>query len=134
MIVINKNELNPIVVTLTESPNYNNNTFFLFVFENKANGNVKYFQSEDITTFGLRYNKFLVNEDVTEDLLNATIHLTGNTQQLNYKIFGLDSEITTDADLTIAYNDKMTYGNPCEEGLVRVVGLEEDITINNIYL
>jgi len=134
MIVINKNELNPIVVTLTESPNYNNNTFFLFVFENKANGNVKYFQSEDITTFGLRYNKFLVNEDVTEDLLNATIHLTGNTQQLNYKIFGLDSEITTDEDLTIAYNDKMTYGNPCEEGLVRVVGLEEDITINNIYL
>ena len=134
MIVINKNDINTIVVTLTESPNYNNNSYFLFVFENKANGNVKYFQSEEISSYKLRYNKFLVNEDDTEDLLNSTIHLTGNTQELNYKIFGLDDLITTDADLTIAYNNKMTYGNPCEEGLVRVIGLEQDITINNIYL
>ena len=134
MIVINKNQLNSVAVTLSESPNYNNNSHFLFVFENKANGDVKYFQSEDLSPFKYRYNKFFITEDITEDLLLSEIHLTGNTQELNYKIYGLNSVIQNLPDLDNAYIAYTQNGSPCEEGLVRVVGLETATTINNIYL
>lgn len=134
MIVINKNQTNNVVVTLTESPNYNNTNYVLFVFENKQTGVVKYFQSEDTSPYKVRYNRFNVIEDETEDLLQSTIHLTGNTQELNYKVYSLNSQIQNLTDLDNAYTSYTTNGNPCEEGLVRVVGLEQDITINNIYL
>lgn len=128
MIVINKNTINGVALTLKEKTKITGTPYFLFVFTNETSQQTKIFTAVEESTHTDRYNYFSITEDENEDLLNGVVHLEGNTSQWTYEIYESVLEFTDVADLVIGTKDLV------ESGRVQVNGTEGDITINDIYL
>ena len=137
MILINKNSVNKIALTLTEKSELlsydNTNTLIgtsynLFVFENEGKDQQKIFTADDVSPYKERYNEFILTETDTEDLLNGSIHLEGRTSQWSYKIYESDTPFTIDTLSVTA-----STGKVLEQGRVLVRGNEET-PLNDVYL
>lgn len=75
MILINQNSTNNVTLTLNElatSPTYS----VLFEFVNDTTHTSKLFSSPDISTATDRYNRFLITENVNENLNIGTVSLS----------------------------------------------------------
>lgn len=130
MVLINKNSVNTIDLTLTEKSEYyilGVTPYFLFVLDNDGNSNqTKIFTREDDSNLVQRYNRFVIEETTSEDLLNGKIYLTGNTSQWTYKVY--ESAVPFSADtLDVQY----TTGKILEQGRLLLNGV--DTNINDIY-
>jgi hypothetical protein len=125
MIVIEKNSYNLIALTLSEKSTVVN-PYYLFVFNNEANGMEKIFTCPHITS-NQRYQSFEILETPAENLLNGSIYLTGNSAQLTYKIY--ESEFPFSAN-TLSIS--ATTGVILEKGRVQLNGIDNNI--NEIYL
>ncbi len=111
MIKINKNTANTVVLTLNEKKTLDN-PVFLFRFTSDSTRADKAFIASDISTEKQRFNEFIVTEDPTEDLLNATVDLDP-PGLWKYEIWEQTS--TTNLDYLLATNI-------VEVGIVRVIG------------
>lgn len=122
MIVLEKNSINTIILSLTE-----NSTlpvpYYLFEFTNELNGNYVLFNATDTSNFNCRYNKFTIIETGTtyQDVTNGIIHLM-NQGQWQYNIYEASA-----STLSIS----ATTGNVLETGIVKVIGT--DNSVPNIY-
>ena len=72
MIYINKDEVNSIVLTLTEVSTLSN-PYYLFVFQNEMNPESTpiLFTTPDISSYPERFNQFLLDEPVDVDLMKG---------------------------------------------------------------
>lgn len=132
MIIINKNSINTVALTLLEKSEFPQQyTYNLFVFENAETGEEKVFTGVKYTSDNIRYEKFYITESATtENLLDGLINITGNTAQWNYKIYESLTSFSADT-LSIS----ATTGNVIEQGRVLVKGIQNNNnTINNVYL
>ena len=132
MIIINKNSINTVALTLLEKSEFPQQyTYNLFVFENAETGEQKVFTGVKYTSDNIRYEKFYITESATtENLLDGLINITGNTAQWNYKIYESLTSFSADT-LSIS----ATTGNIIEQGRVLVKGIQNNNnTINNVYL
>lgn len=75
MILINKNTLNKVALTLTEKQTISNPDY-LFEFINDITGTIKIFSATDISTATSRYNYFNIIDNVIENEYNATMNFT----------------------------------------------------------
>lgn len=112
MIYINKDEVNNIVLTLSEVSSLNN-PYYLFVFQSEFNPEADpiYFTAPDISTYPERFNQFLLDEPVDVELMKG---------QYTYTVY---EAITEPEDV----ND--TTGDVIEEGRMVVSGS----VVNSIY-
>lgn len=112
MIYINKDEVNNIVLTLSEVSSLTN-PFYLFVFQNEMNpeSDPILFSTPDISTYPERFNQFLLDEPVDVELMKG---------QYTYSVY--ESLI---APTTIQH----TTGIVIEEGRMVVSGA----VVNSIY-
>jgi hypothetical protein len=131
MIVINKNSINTVALTLLETSEFPTQyTYNLFVFEDAESGQQKIFTADKYTSNNQRYEKFYITESATtENLLTGVIHMTGNTSQWTYKVY--ESLTSFDAN-NLAVS--ATTGTIVEQGRVLLNGIESDNTINSVYL
>lgn len=130
MIVINKNSINKIALTLTEKSQLTGTKYNLFVFENAESGEQKIFSASDLSLYKNRYNEFeIIESATTENLLTGIIHMTGNTSQWNYSVYESASSFSSNT-LSIT----ATTGTILETGRVLLKGIESDNTINSVYL
>ena len=132
MIIINKNSINTVALTLLEKSEFPNQyTYNLFLFENAETGEEKVFTGVKYTSNNQRYEKFYITESATtENLLDGLINITGNTAQWNYKVY--ESLTSFDAN-NLAVS--ATTGNIIEQGRVLVKGIQNNNnTINDVYL
>ena len=112
MIYINKDEVNNIVLTLTEVSTLTN-PYYLFVFQNEMNPESApiLFTSLDISTYPERFNQFLLDEPVDVELSKG---------QYSYSVYeSLIPPITIED----------TTGEVIEEGRMVVSGA----IVNSIY-
>ncbi len=72
MIYINKDEVNNIVLTLSEVSTLSN-PYYLFVFQNEMNpeSNPILFTTADVSTYPERFNQFLLDEPVDVELVKG---------------------------------------------------------------
>lgn len=112
MIYINKDELNSIVLTLTEVSTLSN-PYYLFVFQNEMNPESTpiLFTTPDISAYPERFNQFELDEPVDVDLMKG---------QYSYSVY--ESLIPP-----ITIQD--TTGEVIEEGRMVVSGA----IVNSIY-
>ena len=131
MIVINKDSVNTIALTLLETSEFPTQyTYNLFVFENAETGDEKIFTTVKYTSNNQRYEKFYITESATtENLLTGVIHMTGNTSQWTYKVY---ESLTSFNANNLAVS--ATTGTIVEQGRVLLNGIESDNTINSVYL
>ena len=132
MIIINKNSINTLALTLLEKSEFPNQyTYNLFVIENAESGQEKIFTGVKYSSDNIRYEKFYITESATtENLLDGLINITGNTEQWNYKVYESLTSFSADT-LSIS----ATTGNIIEQGRVLVKGIQNNNnTINDIYL
>jgi len=132
MIIINKNSINTLALTLLEKSEYPNDyTYNLFVIENAETGEEKIFTGVKYSSDNIRYEKFYITESgTTENLLDGLINITGNTAQFNYKVY---ESLTSFSANTLAVS--ATTGTIIEQGRLLVKGIQNNNnTINDIYL
>lgn len=98
MIVIDKNSINRVILTLTENTTISS-PFFLFEFISQDNREVKVFTASDISMNTCRYNEFNIEENDTEDLLNGIVNLSVNGYY-KYTVYQQDSSTNLDVTLT----------------------------------
>lgn len=112
MIYINKDEVNNIVLTLSEVSTLSN-PYYLFVFQNEMNpeSDQILFTTADISTYPERFNQFLLDEPVDVELVKG-----------QYSYFVYESLV-----LPVTIED--TTGIVIEEGRMVVSGA----IINSIY-
>ena len=112
MIYINKDEVNSIVLTLTEVSTLTN-PYYLFVFQNEMNPESTpiLFTSPDISSYPERFNQFLLDEPIDVDL---------NKGQYSYSVYESLIPPTSIEDTT---------GEVIEEGRMVVSGA----IVNSIY-
>jgi len=111
MILINKGETNEVVLTLTEKTTLTNPEY-LFSFENDSTRDFKYFIAQDISEFPERFNKFLIEESSTEDLLNGKVQLEPN---------GFWTYVIYEQESSTNLNPALATGI-VEKGKVKVIG------------
>lgn len=112
MIYINKDEVNSIVLTLTEVSMLTN-PYYLFVFQNEMNPESTpiLFTTPDISSYPERFNQFLLDEPVDVEL---------NKGQYSYSVYESLIPPTSIEDTT---------GEVIEEGRMVVSGA----IVNSIY-
>ena len=112
MIYINKDELNSIVLTLTEVSTLSN-PYYLFVFQNEMNpeSDPILFTTSDISAYPERFNQFELDEPVDVDLMKG---------QYSYSVYESLIPPVTIEDTT---------GDVIEEGRMVVSGA----IVNSIY-
>ena len=112
MIYINKDEVNNIVLTLSEVSTLTN-PFYLFVFQNEMNpeSDPILFTTTDISAYPERYNQFLLDEQVDVELVKG---------QYSYYVY---ESITAPTEI------EDTTGDVIEEGRMVVSGA----IVNSIY-
>jgi hypothetical protein len=129
MIIINKDSINKIGLILNDVLSASTN-YYLFKLTSKQNANDIYlFQGEDVSTWDTR-NIFQITESGTTDTINATVHLTGDTSDYIYQVYSLPVQLTNPSQIALSATTGVIYN----EGILRVIGNEEDININDIYL
>jgi len=100
MIKIEKNEINRVVLTLTENVTIPSPVYFLFEFISDDTLASKIFTTGDISPNICRYNEFMVEEtDGGEDLLNGIINLEPNGYY-KYNVYQMSDPTNLDIDLT----------------------------------
>jgi len=85
MILINRSETNEVFLTLTEKTTITSPTY-LFEFVNDVTRESIIFIAQDTSSYTDRYNKFIITETATENLLIGNISLT-ETGFYSYRIF-----------------------------------------------
>ncbi len=120
MILINKDSLNTVILTLTENsslmfPHY------IFEFTNDIQDNTVIFSATDLSTFGCRYNRFEITETGTTytDNNNGIINLVPSGYW-TYNVYE-----STGSTLSIS----ATTGVILETGKVFVNGTDNDIPL-----
>jgi len=129
MITINKGQTNEVSVTLNEKITITNPSF-VFVFTNDTTGTTKTFTATDTSLTPVRFNRFSIIENVTEDVYNGTISLT-NQGFWSYSIY--ETPYASPIDLT-------DLGAELESGKVKVIGndvvdnieFDSDYTSDNV--
>lgn len=122
MVIIDKNTVNTIILTLQESTSIvNPNYLFEFIYEDDKSVLPIYFTTPDLSTSLIRYNKF----EITEDDLGSTTG--GNDIPLNlkngqYKYVIYATSIVIDID-NIDFNDFTQI----ETGRMIVNGIQTNI-------
>ncbi|MBK6836713.1 MAG: hypothetical protein IPG89_21620 [Bacteroidetes bacterium] len=116
MITINRDAINIVVLTLSEKTTIEDATY-LFTFTNDQSNKVKSFIAIDISPNPIRYNRFDIIEDNTEDLENGVV-----------KLDQLDSWSYTIREQASATNlVVVNSGNIVEEGIVIVLDSSTEI-------
>ncbi len=112
MIYINKDEVNNIVLTLSEVSTLTN-PYYLFVFQNEMNpeSDPILFTTTDISAYPERYNQFLLDEPVDVELVKG---------QFTYSVY---------ESLVPPVTIEDTTGQVIEEGRMVVSGA----IVNSIY-
>jgi hypothetical protein len=115
MIVLNKNQLNTVILRLTgisslPDPNY------LFEFKNDINSSITYFTAPDLSTFGCAYNRFEITEAPVAIPLSGTANLLSG--MYTYNIY--ESSATT---LSVS----ATTGQVIETGKAVINGINNEI-------
>jgi hypothetical protein len=129
MIIINKNSTNTVGLILNDVLSASTN-YYLFKLTSKQNANDIYlFQAEDISTWNTR-NIFQITESATTNTISAVTHLTGDTSDYIYQVYSLPVQLTNPSQIALSATTGIIYN----EGILRVIGNEEDININDIYL
>lgn len=126
MIYIKKNELNKIVLTLSETSRLVN-PFYLFEFKNEyiQSATPIYWQVEDTTTSQNRYNLFEMNETSSGSTSGGTTSsLSLTAGQYEYRVY---ESVTQTLQLS------GTTGRIIEEGRMVVASNETITTTKNIY-
>lgn len=98
MITINRGETNTVILTLSEKTTIESATY-LFEFINDQSKKKKYFIAVDISPNPIRYNRFDIIEDDTEDLENGVVSLT-QKDYWKYTIREQASSTNLDPDLS----------------------------------
>jgi len=124
MILINKNQNNTIILTVTEKATLLSPTF-LFKFTNDLTKESVFFISQNISNYKYRYDEFVITE--TSGVINP---LTGiinlnPTGFWKYEIFEQNSTTNLLESLS---------GNKLENGKVKVIGTETVKTVYNSTL
>lgn len=100
MIKILKNEVNRVVVTLTENVTIPSPVYFLFEFISDNSLSNKVFTATDISPNICRYNEFMIEEtDGVEDLLDGVINLEPNGYY-KYNVYQMSDPTNLDISLT----------------------------------
>lgn len=129
MIIIHKNTTNKVGLILNDVLSASTN-YYLFKLTSKQNANDIYlFQAENVSSWNTR-NIFEITESGTTNTINATVHLTGDTSDYIYQVYSLPVQLTNPSQIALSATTGVIYN----EGILRVIGNEEDITINDIYL
>jgi len=129
MIIIHKNTTNKVGLILNDVLSASTN-YYLFKLTSKQDADDIYlFQAEDVSSWNTR-NIFEITESGTTNTINATVHLTGNTSDYIYQVYSLPVQLTNPSQIALSATTGVIYN----EGILRVIGTEEDITINDIYL
>lgn len=118
MIRLDKKDIKPVYLTLTEKVSLSDPAF-LFLFKNEQSNEEKYFIAQDVATEEQkeRFNKFNISISAAEDLLNGIIDL---------KLDGFYSyEVREQVSSTNL--DPNESGAIVETGIVKVIGTEIDI-------
>ena len=112
MIYINKDEINNIVLTLSEVSTLSN-PYYLFVFQNEMNpeSDPILFTTPDVSTYPERFNQFLLDEPVDVELVKG---------QYTYSVY---------ESLVLPVTIEDTTGIVIEEGRMVVSGA----IVNSIY-
>ena len=85
MIIINKNTSNTLLLTLTEKATLTSHNF-LFNFVSQGSKREYNVICSDISTATTRYNKFILVENLTQNLTGGTINLI-DSGWYNYKVY-----------------------------------------------
>ena len=86
MIYINKNEVNNIYLTLTESTTASNPSYlFQLDYDSLSERNPVYYTTPDISTSLNRYNKFVLVDSDTTGTASSTQSTIGFTSSMNLK-------------------------------------------------
>lgn len=129
MIYLKKEEINRVVLTLTESSTLNN-PFYLFEFTKEfqtfPNQDVIYFTTDDLSTVTSRYNLFEIELSSTGSTTGGTsVSLNLESGQYQYQIYEASA-----STLSIS----ATTGSIIERGRMIVeLSNESKINTNNIY-
>lgn len=118
-LIINKNSLNTLSVTLNEKLNYTGTTILLYLKNNQTNAEKIVKMTGDTSSNPVRLNQYEVLETTlaNEDLFNSSIYLdVGTYDYVFYSTF--QTGLTTNG------------GAPVESGLLTVKG---STTSNNIF-
>lgn len=116
MITINRDAINIVVLTLSEKTTIEDATY-LFTFTNDQSNKVKSFIPIDISPNPIRYNRFDIIEDNTEDLENGVVKL----DQLDSWSYTIREQASA-TNLVVANS-----GNIVEEGIVIVLDSSTEI-------
>ncbi len=116
MITINRDAINIVVLTLSEKTTIEDATY-LFTFTNDQSNKVKSFIAIDISPNPIRYNRFDIIEDNTEDLENGVVKL----DQLDSWSYTIREQASA-TNLVVANS-----GNIVEEGIVIVLDSSTEI-------
>lgn len=116
MITINRDAINIVVLTLSEKTTITDATY-LFTFTNDQSNKVKSFIAIDISPNPIRYNRFDIIEDNTEDLENGVVKL----DQLDSWSYTIREQASA-TNLVVANS-----GNIVEEGIVIVLDSSTEI-------
>ena len=116
MITINRDAINIVVLTLSEKTTTEDATY-LFTFTNDQSNKVKSFIAIDISPNPIRYNRFDIIEDNTEDLENGVVKL----DQLDSWSYTIREQASA-TNLVVANS-----GNIVEEGIVIVLDSSTEI-------
>lgn len=111
MIVLNKNQANTVILTLTEKVTITS-PYFLFRFISIADLSEKLCLAADTSSYTDRYNKFTITDSTTEDAANGTLNFLPQGQW-KYEAY----EQASSSNLLLANTGAMV-----EQGLVDVVG------------
>ena len=75
MILINKGEVNTVVLTLSERTTITDACYLFEFIKDGSIGSIKYFIANDTSSNKLRYNQFNIEENSVEDVLGGVISL-----------------------------------------------------------
>lgn len=96
MILLNRDSLNTVVLTLTEKVTLTGATFFLFQFTNDDTNVSKLFTAPDTSCNTCRYNQFDITvTGGTEDLTGGTIDIDNNGYW-KYKVYQMTGSTNLD--------------------------------------
>lgn len=89
MVLLNKNAINSVILTLTEKVTINN-PYFLFEFTHDQTNTVSYCISTDLSIYPNRYNQFMITEKNNPNALNGEVNLI-YTGYYKYKVYAQSS-------------------------------------------
>lgn len=121
MIQITKGQINTIDLTLDEEATQTSHNYVL-KFTHVQSGQSKILYSSDVSSFPERYNKFLIEETVNEDLLAGKVTLSP-TGQWDYVAYEMPLASPPSLDITLAYK-------VVEEGRLFVKDNDESLNVH----